>query len=687
MKHRDQAHHRRTSRIDYEKELNPEQHAAVTAPPGPALVIAGAGSGKTRALTYRVAYLVENDVPPERILLLTFTNKAAKEMLGRAESLIPVSISGLWGGTFHSVGNRLLRRYAREAGLQPDFTILDAGDTKELLGNCFQEAGIPPKSKDFPKPEVVQGLFSFSANTRQTIETLLAGQFSHLQQFSVNLHHLAAVFKARKKRANAVDYDDLLSLPLEIFNAHPEILKSCQERWLYVLVDEYQDTNALQAGLVDAFAGLHKNVMAVGDDAQSIYSWRGANFANIFSFPERYPGTQVFRLETNYRSTPEILSLANASITNNEKQFPKKLRSVKRSGSRPKLVCADDSSRQAQFITEQIRELQRDGVRPDQIAVLYRAHSHALELQMEMMRQEIPFQITSGVQFFEQAHIKDATAFLKIAINPFDEVAFKRMTQLMPGVGPKAAEQLWKQAEGRESWDAVAVKPKFASEWQSFADLVTSMRSRATPADDAVNETAPEDFSGDAAEMIGSIVDEFYANYLTLHYDNHEQRLEDLRQLQVFSKQFANTSDFLGQLALMTNMEAEQNRSAKQHQPRVRLSTVHQAKGLEWKAVFVMMLCEGTFPLGRCMGSAEQIEEERRLFYVAMTRAEENLYLLYPSFRAGRGSYGDPFQKKSRFIMELPPDLMDVTAQPNQWEDGESGEEPGKFFKGSRHWL
>ena len=429
--------------IDYPRELNEQQLAAVTAPPGPALVIAGAGSGKTRTLTYRVAYLMEQGIPPERILLLTFTNKAAGEMMRRVSDLLGQELRSLWGGTFHSIGARILRLHAETLGYQKDFTILDRDDAKDLIKACMADAKIDKKDKHFPKPDVLNEIFSLAANTHKTIEELVDGQFSYFSQFTAEIAERQKRYHARKRATNGMDFDDLLALWLKLLQEHADIREHYQRRFQFILVDEYQDTNKLQGDLIDLLAARHHNVTVVGDDAQSIYAWRGANFANILDFPKRYPGAKVFKIETNYRSTPEILNVANAAIAANVNQFAKELAPARKSGVKPALVQCHDAGQQAAFIAQRALELREEGTSLNNIAVLYRSHFHALELQLELTRQQIPFSITSGIRFFEQAHIKDATAYLKFVANPRDEVSFKRLVQLIPGIGGKGAEKLF----------------------------------------------------------------------------------------------------------------------------------------------------------------------------------------------------------------------------------------------------
>src|SRR6202163_4157041 len=430
--------------IDYPAELNEQQLAAVTAPPGPILVIAGAGSGKTRTLTYRVAYLLENGINPSNILLLTFTNKAARQMLERVANLLPVDASGLWGGTFHSIGNRMLRRHGSALGYSSGFTIMDREDQKDLIDTVVAAAGINPKEIRFPKGDVLAEIFSFVINTETPIDALLAEKFPYFLPLLDQIKDVHARYERKKKSTNSMDFDDLLEKTLRMLKEHEEIAAFYRRQFQFILVDEYQDTNKIQADFIDTLASEHRNVMGVGDDPQSIYSGRGANFKNILAFPERYPDAQVFKIELNYRSVPDILRVANAAIAANVQQFRKQLSATRPTNSvKPGVVGLSDGSEQAQFVAQRILELRDEGIELSEIAVLYRAHYHAIELQLELSRRGIPYQITSGVRFFEQAHIKDVTAFIRFVANPRDEVAFKRMVKLLPGIGGKSADNLW----------------------------------------------------------------------------------------------------------------------------------------------------------------------------------------------------------------------------------------------------
>jgi len=643
-------------RIDFAAELNAQQCAAVTAPPGPALVIAGAGSGKTRTLTYRVAYLVENGVPPSNILLLTFTNKASREMLDRVANLLPNDISGLWGGTFHSVGNRLLRRNPEAAGFAPGFSIMDREDQQDLLDAVIAKLGHDPKDKRFPKGEVLADVFSYAINTGRSIEDVLVEKHPHFLEMSEQIAEAQKKYEAKKKTANSLDFDDLLEKTLLMLQHNPELAAHYQRQFQFVLVDEYQDTNRIQADFIDILAKHHGNVMVVGDDAQSIYSWRGANFKNILEFPKRYPTAKTYKIETNYRSVPDILEVANAAISANVNQFRKELVAVRDAAPvKPALVPLADSAQQALFIAQRVLELREEGIELRDIAVLYRAHYHSMEVQMEFTRHGIPFQITSGLRFFEQAHVKDVAAFLKFTVNPRDEVAFKRMARLLPGIGAISAESLWAKVAAFPDLAAllpklptIPVPAKAAKAWKQLAHTL--------------DEIAPAGVLQPPGEMIHSVIEAIYDDYAKAEYPNYEARREDLKTLANFAKQYTSPGDFLDQLALLTNLDHEATANEDENEMAT-LSSVHQAKGLEWKIVFVIWMTDGMFPSSRSLENEDAIEEERRLFYVAVTRAKDELYLTYPHMRLNAG-YGEMMQRPSRFLAEVPKALLE------EWQVG-----------------
>jgi DNA helicase-2/ATP-dependent DNA helicase PcrA len=642
--------------IDYAAELNEQQLAAVTAPPGPLLVIAGAGSGKTRTLTYRVAYLLENGIDPRNILLLTFTNKASRQMLERVANLLPVDASGLWGGTFHSIGNRMLRRHGSALGYTSGFTIMDREDQKDLIDTVVAAAGINPKETRFPKGDVLADIFSFTVNTESSVEGLLAEKFPYFLPLLEQIKDVHARYERKKKATNSMDFDDLLEKTLRMLKEHENIAAFYRRQFQFILVDEYQDTNKIQADFIDTLAADHKNVMVVGDDAQSIYSWRGANFQNILEFPKRYPNAQVFKIELNYRSVPEILEVANAAISANERQFRKHLSATRETNAvKPAVVALNNGGEQAEFIAQRILELRDEGIELDEIAILYRAHYHAVELQLELSRRGIPYQITSGVRFFEQAHIKDVAAFIRFVANPRDEVAFKRMVKLLPGVGNKSADSHWRAWETSlnergeiTSWSdrlfAMHVTAKTKKSWEQLAYTL--------------DEIAPGGQPNPPSEMITSVVEAVYDDYAKANFTNYELRREDLNQLAAFARQFKDVHEFLSQLALISNVDAEPAAAQSTDNEAVNLSSVHQAKGLEYHTVFVIWLTDGMFPSTRSLETRDAIEEERRLFYVAITRARDELYLTYPLMRLNAG-YGDMFQRPSRFLKEIPNELLE----------------------------
>jgi len=464
----------------------------------------------------------------------------------------------------------------------------------------------------------------------------------------------------------------LLQKTLSMFQQHERIAEVYRRQFQFILVDEYQDTNKIQADLVDLLARDHRNVMVVGDDAQSIYSWRGANFQNILEFPKRYPDTQVFKIELNYRSVPEILEVANAAIAANVQQFRKHLSATRESKAlKPALVALNDSGEQAQFVAQRILELRDENVDLNDIAVLYRAHYHAVELQLELSRRGIPYQITSGIRFFEQAHIKDVTSFVRFVANPRDEVAFKRMVKLLPGIGNRTAENLWQRwaadvvaasadrGPGTTSASAEVSDPRY-SFGERLRALTVPAKSKKSWEQLAhtLEEIAPAGQPNLPSEMITSVVEAIYDDYAKVNFTNYELRREDLNQLAIFARQFKDVHEFLSQLALISNVDAEVAPMQLNDKEAVNLSSVHQAKGLEFHTVFVIWLTDGMFPSNRSLETRDALEEERRLFYVAITRARDELYLTYPQMRLS-GGYGDVFQRPSRFLQEIPSDLLE----------------------------
>jgi DNA helicase-2/ATP-dependent DNA helicase PcrA len=625
--------------------LNPEQIAVVRAGPGPLLVIAGAGSGKTRTLIYRVAHLIHAGMPAESILLMTFTNRAAREMMKRVGDLVRTDVRRMVGGTFHHVANLVLREHARLLGYGPNFGILDREDARDLLDAVVGEVGVQPATRRFPKGDVLASLLSYTRNTQSPLEHALARRWPQFLPLADLIREVARRYAERKVDANVMDFDDLLFFWKVLLSEHPPVREALGRRFRYVLVDEYQDTNALQADIVDLLVSSHRNVLVVGDDAQSIYSFRGATFENILGFPERYPDAQVFRLTWNYRSTPEILALANRSIAHNRRGFPKELRAVKGSGARPALVACRDVYQQAEFVAQRLLELRDEGIPLSEMAVLYRAHSQSLELQLELTRRNIPYTVRSGLRFFEQAHIKDVLAHLRLVHNPRDELAWMRALKLLPAVGTVTAEKVWLLVKGRsdpiEALGDEAVQgsiPRRARESvRRLRDLLAGLAE--------IGRDHP-------ADLIAHVLRSGYDRYLATTYDDAAERIEDIEQLASYALSFGGLEELLSELSLLASFTAEHVMLGGDLDEVVTLSSVHQAKGLEWRAVFVVWLCDGRFPSSPALRDPDGDEEERRLFYVACTRAKDELYLCYPLVHRSYDT-DQVLLSRSRFVDEI----------------------------------
>jgi len=638
-------------RVDFEKELNTEQRQVAQAPDGPVLVLAAAGTGKTRALTYRVSYLVEKGVDPARILLLTFTNRAAQEMLARARQLVGGAVGEMWGGTFHHMANKILRRHATRLNYTNDYTILDSEDAKHLARDCVKER--KPNSKLFPKPAVLMSLFGLAANTGRPLEDLVMERFLHPDTPVDDIVYVHRQYEKKKRDLNGMDFDDLLCNALKLFREHTDLREMYQQRFQHVLVDEYQDTNKIQAEWVDLLAGRHGNILVVGDDFQSIYSWRGADFRNIMSFPERYGGTKIYKLETNYRSTPQILAVANACIAGNPDQYQKVLRPIREDTQKPILASLHNGSSQARYIAEQLISLKAQGYRGQDIAVLYRSHFHAMDLQMEFTRQSIPYVITSGVRFFEQVHIKDVCALARLARTPSDELSFRRLLEFLPRVGPKTALKIWTTLGGRfDVWDPAQRKqvadrlPKQTRElWENIAEVF--------------EELADRDHNAQPELLMEAFLKAFYDDYVRSTFEKSDRRLDDLQALIRHATDYKTLDDFLNEVALMTNLDQHADKFQAAAEDTIRLTTIHQAKGLEWGVVFILWLVEGQFPAGRSLDDPAGDAEERRLFYVATTRAKDKLFLCCPQYRRTRDRREISYCIKSRFVQEIPEELFD----------------------------
>src|SRR3954468_18453178 len=643
--------------IDFRALLNDEQFAAVTAPPGPLLVLAGAGSGKTRTLTYRVAYLLSQGVKPGEILLLTFTNKAAKEMLHRVHDLTGIEPQRFWGGTFHSIGNRALRMFGESLGLPKNFTILDADESETLLKQSVEAIDKTFfKEKTNPRPGPLFSVLSLARNTQLSLHDTVAKQFPQYGEISDRLPAFAAAYEKKKREDKVCDYDDLLELWLKLLTDTPDVAQYFAHRFRHVLVDEYQDTNTIQAQIVDKLS-THHQVMAVGDDAQCIYSWRGADFENIMTFPDRHAGTAIHRIEINYRSTPEILAFANGVLNAQPKghHFDKELRAARKHGQKPAVIQAMDDREQAAFVLKRIQSLvSDDGVSPNEIAILYRSHFLALEMQLALTRAGIPYTITRGVKFFERQRVRDLIAVINFVYNPANTSAWNRIAILLPKVGEKGAAKIYTAALDharlmqRDFIDALATDdvatkvPKDAkAEWPSFCASLKQVY-------DAMNDSTP-------AAAVELAIEGWYGDYMKGEYADYIDRIEELKGLVGFASQFTQMSDFLAQIMLLNGETSE--KQIETDQESIKLTTIHQAKGLEYDIVFLIGAAEGQFPGYRTIESGD-FEEERRLFYVAVTRAKNELYITYPRV-ATRAGPGGMMLQASRFLTELPEGLFD----------------------------
>jgi len=633
--------------IDYAAALNAQQLAAVTAGEGPSLVIAGAGSGKTRTLVYRVAYLIDSGIDPSHILLLTFTRKSSQEMLERAGELIGVRSELVRGGTFHSVANMLLRRYGRSIGLEPGFTILDRGDAEDLIALVRAQLGLNEKDKRFPRKATIAEMFSKSENTLRPLDEIVVEEFNHFANHLDALDQLQRGYQASKRQRQLVDYDDLLVLLRRLMMEDEAVCRTISSLYRYILVDEYQDTNRLQADVIRHLASTHQNVMVVGDDAQSIYGFRGATFKNIMEFPTLFPGTTIYKLEENYRSTQPILNLANTIIEEAKEKYSKHLFTRKLNGPLPVLVEAAGENAQSRFIAQKILELREEGVPLGEMAVLFRSSFHSFDLEIELSRHGLPFIKRGGVKFIETAHVKDLLAHLRVVANPLDAVSWHRVLMLIEGVGPKKAQEVMAAlVKSDNPYHALREVPGRSG--KGLRDLALTLESLAGA---GAGNLRP-------AEQVNHIY-EYYLPILKAQYDDYPKRMRDLDHLQTIAEGYQGVETFLSDLALeppdgsATGVEAPDR-----DDERLVLSTIHSAKGLEWQCVFVIWIVDGKFPSVFSFVADEELEEERRLFYVAVTRAKRHLYLTYPINVFDKGS-GMLLSKPSRFLDPVAPALLD----------------------------
>jgi DNA helicase-2/ATP-dependent DNA helicase PcrA len=638
-------------RIDYAAELNPGQLEAATSVDGPVLVIAGAGSGKTRTLVYRVARLVELGVNPGQILLLTFTRKAAEEMLRRATALVGARCEQVAGGTFHSFANIVLRRTARHVGLEPSFTILDRSDSEDVVNLLRSRAGLDRKDRRFPRKSAILAILSMAVNRARTVPEVIETSYAHLYEHLEDIVRLGEQYARYKREKNLVDYDDLLLLLRDLVRDHRDVAERLSRTYRYVMVDEYQDTNPLQAEIVRGLAVTHDNVMAVGDDSQSIYSFRGATFRNIMDFPKHFPGARTVKLEENYRSTQPILDLANAIIDRAAEKHTKILRARRRSaeGASPVLVQCGDEQAQSRFVTQRILELREEGVPLDEIAVLFRSSFHSFDLELELQRADLPFVKRGGFKFIETAHVKDVLAHLRIIANPRDAVSWHRVLLLLDAVGPRTAEDIFAHLGGAgdlgEATERLVAYPRRGAYTKELGRLAGLLR-----------EIAPEETP--AGEKVARIVG-FYTPMLRhLHPEDFPKREKDLEHFVTIAGRYRSITSLLADMALEPPTDSVGDvLAADVDEGLLTLSTIHSAKGLEWRAVFVIWLVDGRFPSYHNLHDGEEVEEERRLLYVAVTRAKEHLYLSYPIDIYDRSS-GMVLGQPSRFVEGLSAGLV-----------------------------
>lgn len=644
---------KQSEHYDLIRELNAQQRAVVLAPPGRILVLAGAGTGKTRTLTYRVARLVRDGCRPDRLMLVTFTNRAAKEMVERVTGLLGVDMRKAAAGTFHHVGNRILRKYGRHVGVGPDFNILDPEDARDLMAATIAEEGLESLSaKRFPNAKLLYAMVSLAAGMQMPIEKAVPIHFPKFAERTPAIRRVALRYEQRKRELNVCDFDDLLVKWYELCrHEQPEVRAKLLEGWDHLLVDEYQDINTLQGLIIDAMTQGHGSLTCVGDDAQSIYSFRGADFSQIYEFKSRHAsapgGASVMPLTINYRSTPEILALANRSISLNKEQHPKKLSAVRDGGDKPAVLALRDVYQQAEFVAQRVLELHHDeDLDLRQIAVLYRNHSHSLELQVELTRREIPFSVRSGVRFFEQAHIKDVVCYLRARENRRDALAWVRVLRLWPGIGSQTAHRIA---------EALSRDQDERDPGEVLHDLAAQAKGRQKKALERVHtlwHLLADPARVNPGRAIEAIVSQHYAEHLDRTYDNAAARKEDLEHLAGFARRYGSAQAFLTELALVQGISAEDVVSGEPVDDKLVLSTIHQAKGLEWPCVFVLTLGDGRFPTAQSMRTQAQLEEERRLFYVAATRAKDQLYLCYPTVEDGPEG-PSRLTRPSRFLTEI----------------------------------
>lgn len=632
--------------INYKNELNPSQYEAASAVEGEFLIIAGAGTGKTRTLVYRVSRLIEMGYDPQSILLLTFTRKSANEMMNRAALLLDNRCSRILGGTFHSFANLTLRKYSKAAGVDSSFTILDQGDCEDIINLIRSQAGFISKEKRFPNKQTLNKVFSFSVNTGRKVEDLIEENYPHFIAQIDKILDIQKVFTDYKRRNNLLDYDDLLLYLRDFLNDPADKAKHLLSSIKFVMVDEYQDTNKLQSEIVKGLTRISKNIMVVGDDSQAIYSFRGADFKNILEFPKLFPGVNIIKLEENYRSTQSILNFANHINEHAVEKYTKVLYTKHGMGELPQIIATANENLQSKFIVEKILDLREENVPLQDIAVLFRSSYFSFDLEIELNKANIPYQKFGGMKFVETAHIKDVLAFLRIASNPKDVVSWYRVLLLHEGIGPKTAQKILDELATAR----ITIKSdpdrmehfKYAEKLGALFQLLYQLHTK---------KELP-------SEKVQRVFD-YYHPIFKSAYDDWNKRSKDLEIFHNITENYTSLDSLLSDLAIEPILDSVIDIGAEDKEEEfITLSTIHSAKGLEWHSVFIIHAVEGFFPSSRAADSLEQLEEERRLMYVASTRAKRNLFVTYPMNMFDREA-GTTLSKPSRFISDMNPDLAE----------------------------
>lgn len=625
----------------FDETLNTAQKEAVYFNNGPLLVIAGAGSGKTKTLVYRVARLVHDGINPESILLLTFTRKSSQEMLKRASTVLDQRCQRVSGGTFHSFANQILREFGTHIGYETHFTILDRSDSEDLISSVRKELAINNSDKRFPKKQTIASMISKSINTDTPLHNIIYEEYPQFIEFSQMISTIRDQYHSQKKQMQVLDYDDLLVKLCELLTTCPDIKDLLAKRYAYIMVDEYQDTNAIQNDIICNLVGPDHNIMVVGDDSQSIYSFRGADFKNIMSFPSLFSGTTTITLEENYRSSQPILDLTNEVISHAKERYSKSLFTQNENGDKPIFIETENDNTQSRFICQKILELREEGVELKDIAILIRSGWHSNDLEVELQSRDIPFVKVGGFKFIEAAHVKDILCYLKVIFNPADSLSWRRILVLTEGLGQKGAADLISHITTQYKKKIPITltpfkKKKYMSDVEKLIKLILNPHNRTkTPT------------------QLLDVILSYYTPLFKQHYDDYTKRESDLNSLKTISERYTKIDEFLTEMALEPP-ESSETKEKNKDDEYITISTIHSAKGLEWDTVFLLSAVDGYLPSFQSLGDLKQIEEERRLLYVALTRAKQKLFILKPNLEASSGRFyqytGIQFSKVSRFL-------------------------------------